>query len=89
MDKEHHAALVKFGRIVRQYRLAAGLSQEGLAERANLHRTYVGMIERGEKNLTITNILKLGEALGVSVSQLFIQLENEPSTIPSINTGTT
>ncbi|MNP87602.1 anaerobic benzoate catabolism transcriptional regulator [compost metagenome] len=46
-------------------RLELKLSQEELAERAGVHRTYVGMLERGEKNTTIYNIEKVAEALGV------------------------
>ena len=48
--------LIKFGEKVREVRLKQGLSQEELASRAGVHRTYVGMIERGEKNITLENI---------------------------------
>lgn len=47
--------LVKFGNKVRQERLKQNLSQEDLAEKANVHRTYIGMIERYEKNITLIN----------------------------------
>ena len=46
------------------------ISQERLGELAKVHRTYVGMVERGEKNITINNILKFAEALGVQVRDL-------------------
>jgi transcriptional regulator with XRE-family HTH domain len=59
-----------FGRRVRQHREAAGLSQEALAERAGLHRTYVGSLERGERNLALLNLLALAEALGVPPASL-------------------
>ncbi len=59
-----------FGGSVRNRRKALGLSQEELAEKAGLHRTYIGMIERGEKNLTLTNIEKLALALNCSISEL-------------------
>lgn len=62
--------LIKFGKKVREERLKRGLSQEKLAERAKVHRTYVGMIERGEKNITLTNIEKFARALGLKVSEL-------------------
>jgi len=62
--------LVKFGKKVRQERLKLGLSQEKLAIRAGVHRTYVGMIERAEKNITLTNIEKISKALGISSDQL-------------------
>ncbi len=65
------AILIKFGQKIRQERLKQNLSQEELAEKANLHRTYVGMIERAEKNITLINIEKIANALGVSISDLF------------------
>lgn len=61
---------VKFGNRIREERLACGLSQEKLAERAGLHRTYVGMIERAEKNITLQNIEKLAKALQVPIDKL-------------------
>lgn len=64
------ALLVKFGDRVRGRRTALHLSQEELAERADVHRTYVGMIERGEKNITLENIAKFAKALNLTLSQL-------------------
>jgi transcriptional regulator with XRE-family HTH domain len=54
-----------FAANVRHRRLELGLSQEALAERAGVHRTYIGMLERSEKNVTIYNIERLAQALGV------------------------
>jgi transcriptional regulator with XRE-family HTH domain len=54
-----------FAANVRRHRQALGLSQEELAERAGVHRTYVGMVERCEKNVTIYNIQRIAEALEV------------------------
>lgn len=62
--------LDKFGKRVRDERLQRGLSQEELAEKAELHRTYIGMIERGEKNITLINIEKIAKALVISVDEL-------------------
>jgi transcriptional regulator with XRE-family HTH domain len=62
--------LEKFGQRVRDERLKQGLSQEALAERAGLHRTYMGMIERAEKNITLINIEKIAKALGMKVDEL-------------------
>ena len=59
-----------FGKRVREERLERGLSQEKLAEIANLHRTYIGMIERGEKNITLENIEKIAKALEISLDKL-------------------
>ncbi len=56
--------LVSFGNRVREERLKLGLSQELLAERAGVHRTYIGMIERAEKNITLENIERIALALG-------------------------
>jgi transcriptional regulator with XRE-family HTH domain len=64
------AVLVKFGDRVRKFRREKGLSQEELSFKANLHRTYIGMIERAEKNITLVNIEKIANALGVSVNEL-------------------
>jgi len=62
--------LIKFGERVRKLRKEKSLSQEQLAHNANLHRTYIGMIERAEKNITLINIEKIALALGVSVHEL-------------------
>lgn len=59
-----------FGNAVRIRRLELRLSQEDLAARSNLHRTYVGGIERGERNISLTNILRLAKALELTPSEL-------------------
>ncbi len=63
--------LNQFGDNVRKIRQMRNLSQENLAEKANLHRTYIGMIERAEKNITLCNIEKIAVALDVKIDQLF------------------
>ena len=67
MKKE---VLIKFGNRVREERLKQGISQEDLAEKANVHRTYIGMIERAEKNITLSNIEKIALALGLRPKDL-------------------
>lgn len=62
--------LIKFGNKVRERRVALGLSQEELASRAGVHRTYVGMIERAEKNITLENIHKIAKALEIPLEKL-------------------
>jgi transcriptional regulator with XRE-family HTH domain len=62
--------LKQFGETLRSYRLEAGLSQEKLAAKAGLDRTYVGGAERGERNVALVNIVRLAEALGLRPSQL-------------------
>ena len=63
--------LVTFGERVRFFRKQKGLSQEQLAFKADLHRTYIGMIERAEKNITLINIQKIAIALDVDLPTLF------------------
>jgi len=63
--------LIKFGERVRDLRKERGLSQEQLAFKADLHRTYIGMIERAEKNITLINIEKIANSLNVSIKELF------------------
>lgn len=60
-----------FASNVQKYRKVLGLSQEKLAEKAGLHRTYIGMIERSEKNITLLNIEKIANALNVDIKDLF------------------
>lgn len=64
------SVLVAFGERVRELRKAKHFSQEELSFRADLHRTYIGMIERAEKNITLMNISKIAAALEVSISEL-------------------
>jgi transcriptional regulator with XRE-family HTH domain len=59
-----------FAHNLRQVRLAHGISQEALADLAGLHRTYVGSVERGERNISIDNIERLALALGVAPASL-------------------
>lgn len=60
-----------FGERVHQLRKVKDISQEELAHRADLHRTYIGMIERAEKNITLLNIEKIANALDVTIHDLF------------------
>lgn len=59
-----------FRKAVRQRRLSMGLSQEALAERADLHWTYIGGIERGERNVSLINIVRLARALDLTPARL-------------------
>lgn len=63
--------LTKFGKKIRSERQKLEISQEELAFRANLHRTYIGMVERGEKNVTLLNIEKIAKALSLNIKDLF------------------
>ena len=66
----NHILLKKFGERVQSLRNQAGISQEKLAELAEMHRTYISGIERGERNVSLINIMRLANALNLSVSKL-------------------
>jgi len=63
-------SLVRLGENIKHFRKKRGLSQEKLAGLANLHRTYVGGVERGERNISLLNLVHLADALEVSVADL-------------------
>lgn len=76
LDRRLTAAHVGLGRAVRQLRRTGGISQDALAARCDLHRTYVGGIERGERNVSFGNLVKIAGALGVRPSELLARGEN-------------
>ena len=69
---QSHSAL---GRAVRDFRTASGISQEDLAHLSGMHRTYLGGIERGERNVSYTNLKRLARALAVPASELLARAE--------------
>ena len=73
------AVLLQFGWAVRKFRKAAGISQEELAERTEIHRTYIGGIERGERNPTWLMIARIAKALGISATELVQLAEKTPN----------
>jgi transcriptional regulator with XRE-family HTH domain len=75
--KKIRPILRDFGERVRFLRKAAGLTQEELAERSKLHPTYIGQVERGERNLSLTCIEKLATGLGIEIKELFVFPEKE------------
>ena len=68
----------RFGHRVRELREAKGLSQEELAFKVGVHRTYLGGIERGERNPSLKNIDLVAKALGISLAELFLFGERKP-----------
>ena len=71
MNLKHNIS-IKFGNRVREIRKEKKLSQEELAVKANLHRTYIGMIERAEKYITLLNIEKIANALEISINEIMV-----------------
>jgi transcriptional regulator with XRE-family HTH domain len=63
--------LISFGKRVRELRIASELSQEQLAEKLGFHRTYVGMVERGERNISLRNIKRVAIFFSLSLEELF------------------
>jgi transcriptional regulator with XRE-family HTH domain len=65
---------VRFGKAVRKRRQKLGVSQEAFADMCGLDRTYIGGIERGERNVALVNIEKIAKALKLSLSELFSEV---------------
>ncbi len=78
MNKNHDKRILRaFGRTVKKLRLKCDFSQQELGEKAGLHRTYIGSIERCERNVSLVNIEKIAEALGVSIETLIVDGKND------------
>lgn len=77
----------RLGEVIRQHRLAAGMSQEELAHRADLHPVYISLLERGQRNVTAAALVRLGEALGASGSELLAQAERPAASVPAPDEG--
>ena len=73
------------GRRIRDLRKERGMSQELLGEKGGFHYSYIGQIERGEKNIALLNIAKIADALDVSISQLFTYVDEEEKRTDSEN----
>lgn len=67
--------LLKYGQVVRKIRLEKGISQETLADLSGLHRTYMSDVELGKRNVSLENIDRIANALEVSISEIFKQIE--------------
>ncbi len=64
-------ALIKLGKRIREFRQEKGLSQEDFAYEVGLDRTYIGGVERGERNIAALNLIRIAKALKVEVGELF------------------
>ena len=69
----------RVGKVIRKYREGAGLSQEALADSSGLHRTYISLVERGQRNLSVGALAQIAEALGTYPSRLLAEAEGEAS----------
>lgn len=68
----HNKTILKaFGKRVKMLRLEQGLSQEELAYRCGFYRTYIGMVERAERSITLCNVFKIAKGLNISIKDLF------------------
>lgn len=67
--------LMAFGQAIRKLRNDAGISQETFADLCDLHRTYISDVELGKRNVSLENIQKMAEALNMSISALFLEVE--------------
>ncbi|MDQ2808756.1 MAG: helix-turn-helix transcriptional regulator [Chloroflexota bacterium] len=76
-EHEEDRFLINLGLRVRQLRRAKDWSQEELAHQCGLHRTYIGGVERGERNISAVNLLRIATAFGISISELFLDLAGE------------
>jgi len=75
MPRQQTIPLKKFGALLRRKREALKLSQETLADKAGIHRTYVGSVERGERNISLQNIVKLAAALDCRAAELLKDID--------------
>lgn len=73
--------LFQFGAAVRKLRREKNISQEKLADMCCLHRTYISDVELGKRNISLENIAKMASALGVSITALFREVENNHESI--------
>lgn len=76
--KSRSEICVRFGFVVKTLREKLSLTQEDLAEKAGIHRTYLSDIERGSRNVALVNIQKLAESLSVSLNELFKRVDQSP-----------
>lgn len=65
-----------FSSNLKKYRILLGMSQESFAERSGLHRTYISAVERGKRSISLDNIQKIADALGIETYLLFLESEN-------------
>lgn len=77
MIPQNMSARVTFSKNLKKLRLEKGISQESLADLAGLHRTYIGSVERGERNISIDNMERIAQALGCAIADLLVRENHE------------
>ncbi len=76
-DRPESRLLIDFGAAVRALRQSQGLSQEAFADLVGIHRTYIGDVERGERNIGLVNVGRIASALNVTLSALMTEVERQ------------
>ncbi len=84
---KHDQLLLAISQVVREKREGLGLTQEELAQKAGLHRTYISDIERGARNLSVRSLISLADALGVCTSKLVLSSEERAGLQPAEHSG--
>jgi len=84
-NQSKNQILLAFGQAIRKRRLEIGLSQEAFAEKSHLHRTYIGGIERGKRNVALLNMIQIAQALEITSEQLMAKIsDNLPNGFPKL-----
>jgi transcriptional regulator with XRE-family HTH domain len=78
-QKEEQAPQAAFGCAMRKFREESGVSQEKLALVCGIHRTYIGSVERGERNISIQNMARIATALKIPLSKIVLEMERQGS----------
>ncbi|MCL4429726.1 MAG: helix-turn-helix domain-containing protein [Chloroflexi bacterium] len=85
MEKNKNKILVAFGQAVRKRRLEIGLTQESFADKSQLHRTYIGGVERGKRNVALLNLIQIAQALELTPEEFLERVsENLPDGFPKL-----
>ncbi len=82
-DAHNNRLLKALGQRIRELRTELGYSQESFADKCGVHRTFMGTVQRGESNLSFQNIARVAATLGVSLSTLFLGLEQNAESLAS------
>jgi len=85
MENNTNKILIAFGQAVRKRRLEIGLTQESFSNKSQLHRTYIGGIERGQRNIAVLNLIRIAQALELTPEEFLERVsENLPGGFPKL-----